>query len=66
MFDITGTWLYEDSTPVITKNSNKDTKEKEHRRADDSCKNHLATAWEHFFDISCNITDCDSYCSGKI
>jgi hypothetical protein len=44
MFDITGTWLYEDSTPVITKNSNQDAKEEEHKRADDSSKNSLATA----------------------
>ena len=43
MFDITGTWLYEDSTPAMTKNSNQDSKEEEHKRADDSSKN----CWEH-------------------
>ena len=52
-FDITGTWLYEDSTPAMTKNSNQDAKEEEHKRADDSSKNHLAAGWEHLFDISC-------------
>ena len=44
MFDITGTWLYEDSTPAITKKSNQDAKEEEHERADGSSKNSLATA----------------------
>jgi hypothetical protein len=44
MFDIIGAWLYEDSTPAMTKNSNQDAKEKEHKRADDTSKNYLATA----------------------
>ena len=50
MFDITGTWLYEDSTPVMTKNSNQDAKEEEYKRADDTSKNQLASSWEHHFD----------------
>ena len=50
MFDITSTWLYEDSTPAMTKNSNQDPKEEEHKRADDTSKNQLAAGWEHIFD----------------
>ena len=36
------TWLYEDSTPAMKKNSNQDSKEEERKRADDTSKNQLA------------------------